>query len=79
MHRFRNIGETQAIKHMGRQRVTTVQNLDIALWATQRQELGLDISLVTIGKGFRESELKHSVYSLRKTFKISTIWIKLFL
>ncbi len=50
----------QAIKHMRRQRATTIQqDLDIALCATQnprtisaqiKQELGLDISLVTIGK-----------------------------
>jgi len=57
----------QAIKHMRRQRATTIQqDLDIALCATQnprtisaqiKQELGLDISLVTIGKKLRESKL----------------------
>jgi hypothetical protein len=52
----------QAIKHIRRRRATTIQqNLDIALCATQnpinKQELGLDISLVTIGKRLRESKL----------------------
>jgi hypothetical protein len=56
----------QAIKRMGCQRGTTIQqDLDIALCATEnprisaeiKQELGLDISLVTIGKRLRESKL----------------------
>jgi hypothetical protein len=57
----------QAIKHMGCQRATTMQqDLDIALCATERpriisaqikQELGLHVSLVTIGKRLCESKL----------------------
>jgi transposase len=67
VHRFQNTVEMQEIKHMGCQRTAIIkQNLDIALCATERstiisaeikQELGLDISLVTIGKRFHESKL----------------------
>jgi transposase len=67
VNRFQITGEMQAIKHMGRQRAITIQqDLNVALCATERptiisaqikQELGLDISLVTIGKRLREIKL----------------------